>query len=1347
MKNGTRKMTIITAVAAIAFLAAANTRLKAEETNASTVDDETLFLATYDTSLDADFAKGRKETISGSGELKDGSLVAKGNAFKPIGYSAAGNISPDVGTIEFILRPEFSLNKPPALTIYRLFKAKGFAIGVNNAKNRNYLWFLRQDREYGPKDHGVYVISPLEKDVRHHVAIEWNPDFMAVFLDGQLLKKTANRGPLNVGDAFLIGGGKKPYNADSLIDSVRISKNCRFPLDSKKKMTPAVKSPEINAKPTLKPNKPRVVFSESFNDEGPKKWESSSQFCLAEVALSPRAPKDKCLRMAKKDTTGYCLIKFANIKVKSGVQLRLSADLLTERIEPYASFATIVKQFNGQKLVETKSFPFNDVSSRQSAFGGRHKTPVTMGDWRRTQHVFQTAPGVTSLEIDVVLSQGRQTLLLDDVTLEEIAGDAQASAPNTVYEKTIDETHAELELDALIPGCVYEVKASYSSPKVSNGGQSDGAPGMGIAMTALDESGNKLSKEELIEKRHENGEKTFLMRVPGNAFSVILSLHNSDMLNLNWAQCQKQAKKWDKISVNLVSLGEIVMDNALNQYVYLARPGLKPRGLMEPTPYDIQVIDERLRTAPDSYCELKKLNGGMCFEIDGKAVPPFMATSHPNNHNLDVYSQLTKNGVDVLNVFEPYGGASCGGFWNGENDYDFSGVDDKIYETLCVNPDAKIILSAGSLYAPDWWSERNPDELAKDQNGLFCWADGPTLYKTTYGAMDELVEHRQKLKKNSRHMKKGAKSPGHFVQSTASRKYVRAISDYLTALRRHIESKPYGKAVIGYRLHWGYDTQWGKVKNQHGYGGPVHYLDYSGPMLERFKKYLENKYETVEKLRKAWGDNQVAFESVSIPGIERRNLDVMEAGTYFLNPAEDQAIIDYRQCETSTVGEMLAAWSKAIKKAGKKEVLTLAYYPDISDSCTGGPARQRGHHVVMAEDSGWDGGGGPSYQARNVGLGGVSNCMLSSFPLHDKIHMCEMDFRLFPVVKRRYCNNVVFDSPKKSLSVLRREFAKEMCFGTGGWSYDMGAGWFNDPMVAKMVGECLNVFRSVLDKKRDSIAKAAMFIGEYGKTVQGDGRRGVIPKTIVCGAKATAMHAGFPIDQYQLRDLPLVKDKYKVFHFPFAYAFTDEETKWIDELKKNGNTLIFGYGAGYAGNSLSIENVEKLTGFKLGEDPAQSLTVKLTDAEFHGEKLAGFVGNGTDNNLTTGLPRFFIDDPEATTLGTFPENNHAGIAVKDHGDWRSVYIGAVGLIPPELLRAIARQANIHVYNAENDVMFFCENLIAIHASSTGEKTIRLPKKAYVTSLWDDQKLGPCDQIARTMKLGENALYLIESTNP
>ena len=114
------------------------------------------------------------------------------------------------------------------------------------------------------------------------------------------------------------------------------------------------------------------------------------------------------------------------------------------------------------------------------------------------------------------------------------------------------------------------------------------------------------------------------------------------------------------------------------------------------------------------------------------------------------------------------------------------------------------------------------------------------------------------------HKIRGAGRFGHYLPSPAATKCRTLMTDYLTALRKHVEKQPYGRAVVGYRLLWGYDSQWGAVRQDYSAKNPA-FLDYSQPMLSGFRKFLKKKYHSLEQLRKAWNKPDVSFENAAIP--------------------------------------------------------------------------------------------------------------------------------------------------------------------------------------------------------------------------------------------------------------------------------------------------------------------------------------------------------------------------------------------------------------------------------------------------------------------------------------------------
>ncbi len=1102
-----------------------------------------------------------------------------------------------------------------------------------------------------------------------------------------------------------------------------------------------------------------VVFEESFEaDDALTGWRQETTFTATTAALAaPGLLSARGLEVRKLDTCGFWRM-YRSVELTGGHHYRLTLDLRAVDSGPYAGYFLMVTPLAGAKpKMPNLFFAFDDGISPDNAFGDAYKTPRTLGEWKTTEHLFRLDDEITGAVLSLVVRDGRQVVQFDNLRLEDCGVSPVARRPLRAFARRIDWPYAELDLDLLIPGFTYEVRAAWRQPTEADGltPLSPGAKlsdqvappdsrGMGISAAFTDFRGQTSARQELPEVSRAGQELVYLLTVPRTAVATHLDLHNDDLVRFNHNQIQAQARRFTDVSVQLHSRGEIVVDNAWWQYLYRGRPeSLKPRRVIDLSGFDLAVLAEHQRRRQPVDALVKEVNGGLCLEIGGRPRPPMFARTTQIAMELDLYSELARNGLDLVTVHCPYGGVANHGWWSAEGQYDFRDLDANVYRVLATNPDAYLILDLYACYPPGWWGEAHPEELATDQHGNVVWCHHEGLYQRRYGPLATLREQRLASDAGDGFQaSRGAKYSGFYLPSPASTVAREAVNGFLTALRRYVAEQPYGVAVVGYSLMWGFDGQWHFIEDAGG--SDPHYTDFSAPMLRRYRHWLKDKYGTDEALRKAWGNPQASLAGAPLPGVERRDVDQTKSDGYLLDPATDQPLIDYRECENRTIGETLVAHAQAVKAAGERQVLVTAYYPDISSNATGGAGRQGGHDYALAQP-GLDLSGTPVYHARSIGLSGVDGMMLDSFKLHRTIPMKEIDHRVFPVVNRSYSNNEIFETPRKSIAVLRREYTKAICRGGGAWTFDMGYGWFADPLIAGTVGQAYKLFQSVLERDRSSVAKMAMFVGETGKNVQGDARRGGIPLTLVTKTKAVLAHVGVPVDEYQLVDLPAVASRYQVFWFPFCYALTEPERAAIEALKRDGNVLVFGYGAGYAGRALSGDQVSSLIGMTIGRDDRLGLTVRITNREHPLTRdTDGWFGAAGANLMEAGLPRIYVDDPAAVTLGELAGDGHrAGLAVKDCGAWKSIYIGAIGLMPPELLRGVARYAGLHVYNDSGDVLFVCHDLVGLHASSDGEKVIALPEEATVTSLWDQKPLGRATRIVRPMKTGDTALYLIE----
>lgn len=158
---------------------------------------------------------------------------------------------------------------------------------------------------------------------------------------------------------------------------------------------------------------------------------------------------------------------------------------------------------------------------------------------------------------------------------------------------------------------------------------------------------------------------------------------------------------------------------------------------------------------------------------------------------------------------------------------------------------------------------------------------------------------------------------------------------------------------------------------------------------------------------------------------------------------------------------------------------------------------------------------------------------------------------------------------------------------------------------------------------------------------------------------------------------------------------------------------------------------------QLTRDDKLPFTVKWRDNNPLIKGVSGFIGSEQGN---IDFPVFAISDPKAVSLADYVgHDGSSGIAYKDLGDWQSLYIGAVGLYPPELWRGIAALKKVPIYSSDGDPLWTNKSLVAVQASWDGEHTINFPGKSDVTDLWSGRNFGSISQLKIQMKTGDNLL--------
>ena len=1082
------------------------------------------------------------------------------------------------------------------------------------------------------------------------------------------------------------------------------------------------------------------LLEDSFESPTLSEWTVNTSITNAETRLIPDGHlSPQCLEIDKKDTTGL-LILSRTVPVIGGHTVQITADLKSLFVGPFAEYYLQEQQLDaGGKTISQQGLAFNDGVAVTSAFGGQYKTPQTLGEWKTTRHIISLDAKTTQLKLQFVFRNGAQKVLLDNVHINDFRTNPSPAAALPFYQKDLNVASASLDLDMLVPGFTYEISATTSTPQNE---------GMGISWSWQDRHGKSSELAGLALQNQQRNQLTYRLNVPERAVKVLLQLHNDDLVRLGWDH-ETDYRKWNNIIIRQLSALPAI-DVLFNNYIHHISPNpelTKPPGLVNLTADDITSIQAGLAARPVVDASVVNHNGGMAIQLGKEFVPPQWVSALPGFNILDQFGQVGRQGVNIMRVSADRSGPGFDGSWLALGKYDFSRVDAAIYRALKQNPQAEIIFNTSGVYAPYWWGDAHPDQILQDDAGLSLSIYDAYSYQRLWGKMDGGALHREheKLFEGSNWLKDwGAKFNTTYFPSPASQSYRAAMKEYLTALRQHIESQPYGQAVIGYMIMWGFDSQWGwpqtgnsdqtvQADGKISPKGPAHLMDYSAPMQKYFRDYLRRTYADETALRAAWKNPNVTFETAKPPTAEQLKTEKVDGSfPYLLDPAKDRQIIDWQNCKSEVIGDLANDLGMAIKAAGTRKVLVSGYFQDID--------RSIGTDKILNGD-GIDIMGGPNYTTREIGQSGISPFTFSSYQLHNKIEFTEVDHRVFSVMYRNYRGNQVFETPRKSIDVLQREFGRQMVRGDGAWTLDMGFGWYNQPILSGTLGDIHRNWEKVLSSDRSSVARVAMFVDDY--PVQSRAASFYVGRLYYLEEYVRSMlnQSGIAYDVYRTADLPKVADRYDVFIFPCAYALTDSEQKTIDALKTKNHLLVFGPAAGFLSDSnRDVKNVQLLTGMQLTRDDKLPFTVKWRDDNPLIKGVSGYIGSDEGSHKNFAFPMFAVTDPKAVPLADYVGHSDSiGIAYKDMGDWQSIYIGALGLYPPELWRGIAKLKKIPIYSSDGDPLWANKSLVAVQAAWDGVHTIGFPQKSHVTDLWSGRDFGAISQLKIQMRTGDNLL--------
>ena len=328
-----------------------------------------------------------------------------------------------------------------------------------------------------------------------------------------------------------------------------------------------------------------------------------------------------------------------------------------------------------------------------------------------------------------------------------------------------------------------------------------------------------------------------------------------------------------------------------------------------------------------------------------------------------------------------------------------------------------------------------------------------------------------------------------------------------------------------------------------------------------------------------------------------------------------------------------------------------------------------------------------TYARRPGGMDGYFRAFPASLARHGKLFLDESDDRTPLAVNHYYAGKrISAETPGEAVELFWREFGNASTHCLGQWFMDIDGGMFRDELYMKTIADIVKCGEHIalLPKKR--LSEIAVIFDTTGTWHYS---RDEISSPIAFAGSTMLQLArtGAPFDTWCAADMSAeLMAQYKVIIMGDATALSDEARQVLKELRCSSRTFIWHPDSG-----------------------AVSRYNKMSSAESRRDLT------GTDGTADTDI---------------------------NFGSWRSVYRSRNDISAAEL-RQICRESGVHIYSETDDVFSCSANVLMLHASSAGMKTVTLPAAAAVTGLRHKKDFGVCKEFSFHLEHGETALFELE----
>jgi len=625
----------------------------------------------------------------------------------------------------------------------------------------------------------------------------------------------------------------------------------------------------------------------------------------------------------------------------------------------------------------------------------------------------------------------------------------------------------------------------------------------------------------------------------------------------------------------------------------------------------------------------------------------------------------------------------------------------QVHGVLEVCPDAAIFFRL-HVNAPKWWIDQHPEENCVYDK--FEARPDPESAKRQYIYYDAGLAKRFSL---------------------ASKKWLQSSTEKVQQFCELFSKTEEGNHLAGIQVACGIYGEW------HYWGLLKWESDFSEPMKKHFSEWTQKKYSSNENLKKAWNNNDITFETITVPNTEER--DKTNAGI-FRDPKHDQKVIDYYTCQHELVGNLVLHFCSTVKKLWPRPIITGAFYGYFFSVFNRLAAGSQLDIEPVLKSKEIDYLCGPQAYEPEAYFAGEpyrSRSLITSVLLNGKLWLDEMDQsprRTLPYDKDSNDNPLYDYHLAENVATIARNTMFPHSKGMGLWFYDFGmtgmythpgkstfpeyciTGYWDHPKYLECIKNLKEIYDKKLHEEYTSDADILMVFDTksqyYLKSVKnGD----PVTAQIIDWMTLNSFYAGVVFDPIHISDLDKVDiNQYKMVIFGNTLVIEEKTKEIIKNKIANGKRhLLWIYAPGYCdGKIISNDFVSNLVDIQL--KPNKLDTIPCLNIS----KSIGNIPPQRSKGVCS--PLFSIEDEKASILGNYEHDNSPAFGKKELDNYTSWFIG----LPPtnfNLLKYIYRTAEVNIYNEDKDIFYSGNGILTMHTNSGGHKSIVL-KNGYIVEV-------------------------------